>query len=118
LSQIVSAPPIFRTAWEFVKKWVDPGTLSKISVLSPSESRQVLLAYIEPSSLPEQYGGTLKWKWGDMPNLDILARKITCGLYGNGQEQFVKGHMIMLGDTIEVLGTVEGERRKIVVEFL
>ncbi|KAE8334516.1 hypothetical protein BDV24DRAFT_170107 [Aspergillus arachidicola] len=118
LNKILGAPPIFRTAWEIVKNWVDPGTLSKISILSPSESRQTLLNYIEPSSLPEQYGGTLNWKWGDMPNLDDAGRSLTPSLYqnnGSGHDQFIKGPMIFKQDAIEGLGTIEGKKRRVVI---
>ncbi|KAE8391586.1 CRAL-TRIO domain-containing protein [Aspergillus alliaceus] len=115
---ILGAPPLFRTAWQIIKNWVDPGTLSKISVLSPSESRRELLAYIEPSSLPEQYGGTLNWKWGDMPNLDDHGRSLAPSLYqgdASGSDYFIKGPVIFKDGAIEGLGSAEGKIRKIVI---
>ncbi|RHZ62480.1 SEC14 family lipid-binding protein [Aspergillus thermomutatus] len=115
---IIGAPPVLRTAWGFIKQWVDPETFSKIFILSPAEVPRTLLEYMPASSLPQQYGGTLKWEWGDMPDLDESARKLAPGLYqrvGDGCAEYVKGPVIWSGDSIQVLGTIAGKKREIII---
>lgn len=72
---------------------------------------------MDPSSIPKQYGGDLDWKWGDMPNLDEEARQVVGALEtpaaeGETKPSFIKGPVLFNGDTIEVLGKVNGESRK------
>lgn len=71
---IVNAPPFFGTVWGWIKKWFDPVTTAKITVLpgnlSKDELRQKLEAYIAPENLPKQYGGELEWEYGNYPLVD------------------------------------------------
>lgn len=71
---------------------------------------------MEPSSIPSQYGGTLDFKWGDLPVLDDAARELAGGILspaGEGEKpQYLKGPMRYLGDRIEVLGTDQGKPRR------
>lgn len=98
-----------------LKKWFDPPTLLKINILSPSEMTATLLTHIAPENLPEEYGGSLKWKWGDMPNLDGPAMTIAGALYNrkeNGKMEFPQGPLLIEGDNIQLLGTVDGKERR------
>lgn len=63
---IVGAPGFFSTVWEWVKRWFDPITVSKIFVLSPQEVKPTLEAYIEPCNIPKKYGGELDFSFGQL----------------------------------------------------
>lgn len=68
---------------------------------------------MEPDSIPSQYGGTLDFEWGDMPNLDEPARKLAGAIERTEQEGgYLKGPMRFLGDHIEVLGSDQGQPRR------
>ncbi|KAL2220143.1 putative phosphatidylinositol transporter [Thermoascus aurantiacus ATCC 26904] len=114
---IIGAPSFFPTVWGWIKRWFDPVTTSKIFILSPSEVLPTLTAFMDPSSIPKQYGGELDWEWGDMPNLDEPARQLAGGLEippkpGEKKPGFVKGPVLFKGDHIEVLGTEGGKNRR------
>lgn len=63
---IVGAPGFFATVWEWVKRWFDPVTVSKIFVLSPHEVKPTLEAYVDPRNLPRKYGGELDFGFGQL----------------------------------------------------
>ncbi|CAG8035959.1 unnamed protein product [Penicillium nalgiovense] len=112
---VVSAPPYFVKAWEIIKKWFDPASVSKILILSPSESKTILSAYIDLPNLPKEYGGMLSWEWGEMLNLEEPARDIASGIYfrdQNGDQQFLKGPVTFSGGSVHRWGTVDGELRR------
>ncbi|RAH73064.1 SEC14 family lipid-binding protein [Aspergillus aculeatinus CBS 121060] len=114
---IIGAPSFFPTVWGWIKRWFDPVTTSKIFILSTAEVKPTLTNFMDPSSIPKQYGGDLDWKWGDMPNLDGEARQVVGALEtpaaeGETKPSFIKGPVLFNGDTIEVLGKVNGESRK------
>jgi len=71
---IVNAPSFFGTVWGWIKKWFDPVTTAKITVvsggLSKDELRQKLEACIAPENIPKRYGGLLDWEFGDAPDMD------------------------------------------------
>lgn len=71
---IVNAPPFFGTVWGWIKKWFDPVTTAKITILpgnlSKDELRARLETYIAPENLPKEYGGELEWEYGDSPLVD------------------------------------------------
>lgn len=128
--QIIGAPSFFPTVWNWVKRWFDPVTTSKIFILSASEVKPTLMSFMDPSSFPKRYGGELDWKWGDMPNMDEPTRAVACALErigekGDGDEKndsgeggFVKGPVAWYGDHVDIYGSIEGEsrRRTIAVE--
>lgn len=93
-------------------------TTSKIFILSATEVKPTLLSFMDPSSIPKQYGGDLEWQWGDMPNLDDPAREAIGGVEkpedGSG---YLKGPMIFHGEKgeIEMLGREKGEPRRFVI---
>ncbi|KAJ5168040.1 uncharacterized protein N7482_003634 [Penicillium canariense] len=112
---IIGASSFFITIWDIVKKWFDPPTLLKIHILSPSETTATLLAHIAPEDLPKQYGGTLQWEWGNMPNLDAPAMAIAGGLYSqkeNGEREYLQGPLRVTDDAIQLLGTIDGKERR------
>lgn len=119
--QIVGAPSTLRAAWRLVKQWLDPETLSKISILSPADmQQQQLLKYMPLTSIPREYGGTLDWKWGDKPLLDEPARELAGGLYthhknAGGIGDFIEGPIIYSEGAIEVVGTVQRRRREDII---
>ncbi|KAI7977031.1 hypothetical protein EIK77_002541 [Talaromyces pinophilus] len=72
---------------------------------------------MEPSSIPSQYGGTLDFKWGDLPNMDDAARALAGGLESppateGGKPVFLKGPVRFFSDHMEVLGTDQGKPRR------
>jgi hypothetical protein len=110
---IIGAPSFFPTVWNWIKRWFDPVTVSKIFILSSAEVQSTLETFMEPESIPSQYGGTLDFEWGDMPNLDEPARKLAGAIEKTEQEGgYLKGPMRYLGDHIEVLGTDQGQPRR------
>ncbi|BDD59623.1 hypothetical protein MAP00_004819 [Monascus purpureus] len=114
---IIGAPSFFPTVWGWIKRWFDPVTTSKIFILSASEVTPTLTSFMDPSSIPKQYGGELDWKWGDMPNLDEPARELvgaleTAPAEGETKPGFIKGPVLFKGKEIEVLGTVDGKSRR------
>jgi CRAL/TRIO domain len=115
--KIIGAPSFFPTVWNWIKRWFDPVTVSKIFILSASEVKPTLETFMEPSSIPSQYGGTLDFQWGDLPNLDDAARELAGGILSppateGGKLQYLKGPMRFLGDRIDVLGTDQGKPRR------
>jgi hypothetical protein len=56
---IVNANSIFTTLWAIIKKWVNPVTLAKVRLLSPSDTLEGLQESIDISQIPEHYGGHL-----------------------------------------------------------
>ncbi|KAJ5995070.1 hypothetical protein N7481_002047 [Penicillium waksmanii] len=114
---IIGAPAFFPTVWGWIKRWFDPVTTSKIFILSAAEVKPTLTAFMEPSSIPKQYGGELEWKWGEMPHLDEPAQELLKGLEqepaeGNTRRGLLKGPVLFKGDVVEVLGTEDGKDRR------
>ncbi|KAJ5649614.1 uncharacterized protein N7484_003337 [Penicillium longicatenatum] len=112
---IVGAPGFFPTVWGWIKRWFDPGTTSKIFILSAAEVQPTLASFMDPASIPKQYGGELEWQWGDMPNLDEPASALLQGAQVQGEgdkKSLLKGPMLFKGDQIEVVGTENGKDRR------
>ncbi|SCV69130.1 BQ2448_2150 [Microbotryum intermedium] len=85
---IIGAPSIWSAVYGIAKNWFDEGTTSKFRVLSASEVFTGLSQTIDPKSIPEAYGGELKWHWDrnqGAPVLDQDARD----LLGLGPDEFV-----------------------------
>jgi hypothetical protein len=80
MEQIIGAPSFFPTVWSWIKRWFDPVTVSKIFILSASEVYPTLSSFMEPSSIPRQYGGELDFEFGDFPILDEAARTLVGGI--------------------------------------
>jgi hypothetical protein len=80
MEQIIGAPSFFPTVWSWIKRWFDPVTVSKIFILSASEVYPTLSSFMEPSSIPRQYGGELDFEFGDFPILDEAARSLVGGI--------------------------------------
>ncbi|CRL25714.1 Cellular retinaldehyde binding/alpha-tocopherol transport [Penicillium camemberti] len=117
---IIGAPSFFPTVWGWIKRWFDPGTTSKIFILSAAEVEPTLTSFMEPSSIPKSYGGQLDWSWGDMPNLDDPSRELLRGIEqpladGQTRKDILKGPVLFNGDHLQVLGTVDGKERREVV---
>lgn len=75
--QIVGAPAFFPTVWEWIKRWFDPITVSKIFILSEAQAFKTLSSFIDPENIPEKYGGKLSFTFGGGPVLDPrLASRI------------------------------------------
>jgi hypothetical protein len=115
--KIIGAPAFFPTVWGWIKRWFDPVTTSKIFILSAAEVKPTLTSFMDPSSIPKQYGGELDWQWGDMPNLDEPARELVGALEtppaeGETKPSFTKGPVLFKGDHVEILGKVNGKSRQ------
>ncbi|KAK6814646.1 hypothetical protein RU639_009550 [Aspergillus parasiticus] len=112
---IVGAPPSFVTVWGVIKKWFDPGSISKILILPHSETEMTLSTYIDPQNLPKQYGGLLSWEWGKPPNLEPAMQDIASGIYvrdQTGDQSFLKGPVTFSDGSVHAWGTVNGELRR------
>lgn len=106
--------------WNWIKKWFDPITVSKIFILSQSSMKSTLEQYIEPENIPKKYGGRLDWDWGDLP---ILDRDIQSALHWEnpskgpqGQNAFPSGPVRWQtnekGEMVAIaVGTVHGKQR-------
>lgn len=55
---IINAPSLFTWVWYGIKRFLDEVTVSKISILSPTEYREKLKEQIPLENLPVEYGGT------------------------------------------------------------
>ncbi|KAF7295766.1 CRAL-TRIO domain-containing protein [Mycena chlorophos] len=126
LSQIylLGTPSFFPTVWGWIKRWFDPGTTSKIHILSQAEMGPTLRAMMRPEDLPKKYGGELEWEYGMYPSLDTELGKVVPGLKmgdGKGKDgEWVKGPLRWVaeeGDKPKVVakGFVGGKQRDEVV---
>ncbi|EFR00991.1 CRAL/TRIO domain-containing protein [Nannizzia gypsea CBS 118893] len=128
---IIGAPVFFPTVWGWIKRWFDPGTTSKIFILTAAEVQQTLSAFMDEENIPKRYGGKLDWDFGDMPNLDEDARAQIGSLERVGQyadqpedsegaakdtatrkANFVKGPIVIHDDKIDIYGSVKGGNRR------
>ena len=115
---VIGAPSFFPTVWGWIKRWFDPITTSKIFILSAAEMKGTLESFIEPENIPTKYGGTLDFKWGDLPKFDHKAMdEVTT--WRNGYTDFPEGPMFWhdKGDHIELeaVGSVDGKQRNEIV---
>lgn len=60
---VINAPWGFLTIWNVIKRWLDPVTVDKITILG-SSYQPVLLAQIPEENLPAQFGGTCRCPGG------------------------------------------------------
>ncbi|KAF8468232.1 CRAL-TRIO domain-containing protein [Kalaharituber pfeilii] len=71
---IINAPSFFPTVWGWIKKWFDPVTTSKITILAGSLSKeelgQKLAEFVDKSDLPKRFGGEFDWDYGMAPKVD------------------------------------------------
>ncbi|EZF29842.1 hypothetical protein H109_06579 [Trichophyton interdigitale MR816] len=132
---IIGAPVFFPTVWGWIKRWFDPGTTSKIFILTAAEVQKTLSSFMDEENIPKRYGGKLDWDFGDMPNLDDEARALVgsmerVGPYANQpadsegaaaaaaadaatrKANFVKGPVVIHDDKIDIYGSVKGETRR------
>lgn len=95
---IVGSPNFFSTIWAWINRWFDPGTVSKIFILSyvvrllshlracadspparldsADEVKPTLMKYIDEENIPKRYGGTLNWDYGDPVSLDADSQQL------------------------------------------
>jgi hypothetical protein len=92
---------------------------SKIFILSKQEIYPTLSKYIDPEHIPEQYGGKLKYKFGDLPNMDPAMSKIlqwTAPNKRNGSDTIPEGPIRLKntdsGQRVAIaVGTENGKQR-------
>lgn len=60
---LINAPWGFSTVWSIVKRWLDPVTVSKISILGSSYQPE-LLKQIPKENLPSKFGGECRCEGG------------------------------------------------------
>jgi hypothetical protein len=60
---MLNAPWGFSTVWSIIKRWLDPVTVSKISILG-SSYQSALLEQIPAENLPSKFGGKCQCKGG------------------------------------------------------
>jgi hypothetical protein len=113
---IIGAPAFFPTVWGWIKKWFDPITTSKIFIISHSDVKKTLEAFIDPANIPVKYGGQLNFHFGDMPVLDPAYKGVL--EFENEIKDFPHGPMFWVhdknGKEMEALavGTVDEKERK------
>ncbi|KAI0408302.1 CRAL/TRIO domain protein [Xylaria palmicola] len=69
---VLNAPPYFSKIWAFLKGWIDPGTATKLVIVSPADVLPTLLEIIDIESIPERYGGKSTADNGMVPPVDGL----------------------------------------------
>lgn len=102
------------TVWSFISQWFDANTRSKISILSNDKEATYrrLTELIAPEHIPTDYGGTLDWNFGDLPNLDPA---LVDG-YGLDSAKWPIGPIKLEGDDVVALGTLaDGKPRREVI---
>lgn len=113
--------------WNWVKKWFDPITVSKIFILSSTEAKATLEKYIDPENIPKKYGGRLDWSWGDLPYIEpALNNALTWknparGSHGNHGFPAGPVRWIATADgSMEAIavGSMRGQRRREVIATL
>jgi hypothetical protein len=108
---IVGAPAFFPTVWNYLKYWFDPGTVAKIFVFSPSQVQSTLADHVDLCHLPSQFGGTLDWKFGDLPDLDPeIVKVIGRGTIPKGPLQWRCSEDGAMWHA-HAVGTIEGKQR-------
>ena len=60
---MINSPWGFSTVWSVIKRWLDPVTVEKISILG-SNYQSTLLAQIPAENLPSQFGGECRCHGG------------------------------------------------------
>lgn len=72
---IINAPKIFTIIWSFVKRIIDPRTVSKIDVVGTNYLPK-LLVYVDAENLPVQFGGldTTPWPGVEPGPWDIYVK--------------------------------------------
>ncbi|KAL8760858.1 MAG: hypothetical protein Q9184_002968 [Pyrenodesmia sp. 2 TL-2023] len=114
---IIGAPSFFPTVWGWIKKWFDPITTSKIFILSQEEVLPTLSAFMDVSSIPQKYGGSLDFECGMMPSIDPQIRKCLDlpnpkleELFLTGPTRWVDGSE---GDMVALsVGSIDGKPHK------
>lgn len=112
--QVIGAPPYVETVWSFISQWFDANTRAKISILSNDKEATYkrLTELIDPENIPEDYGGTMKWNFGDLPNLDPAISQS----YGLDNAKWPIGPIKLEGDDVVALGTyADGKPRREVI---
>lgn len=80
--------------------------------------KNTLESFIDPENIPQKYGGTLDFKWGDLPKFDHKAMdEVTT--WKNGYTDFPEGPMYWhdRGDRValEAVGSIDGKARHEIV---
>lgn len=109
MCQIIGAPSFFPTVWGWVKRWFDPVTVSKIFILGKHEMKATLENFIDPKDFPEQYGGKLKWDFGDLPHMDVDALR---AVEKDGHKGWVSGPCLWLEHERVIVGSDKGKLRR------
>jgi CRAL/TRIO domain len=108
-AQIIGAPAFFPTVWGWIKRWFDPVTVSKIFILGKHEMKATLENFIDPKDFPEQYGGKLKWNFGDLPHMDEDALR---AVEKDGHKGWVPGPCLWLEHERVIVGSEKGKLRR------
>ncbi|KAI5458849.1 CRAL-TRIO domain-containing protein [Mariannaea sp. PMI_226] len=76
---VVNAPSYFGMIWNFVRKWIDPRTASKVQIVFPAQVLSTLLSTIDVAHIPLQYGGEHCIQYGMPPKVDNeILQSIVC----------------------------------------
>ncbi|KAI9815750.1 MAG: hypothetical protein M1827_002146 [Pycnora praestabilis] len=118
---IIGAPSFFPTVWGWIKRWFDPITVSKIFILAHHEVKPTLLSYIDLENIPRQYGGTLDFKFGDLPNIEPAVQNILD--WSTPEHTFPLGPVKWIHDekddrTAVAVGSMDGKERRMLVASL
>ncbi|KJZ72261.1 hypothetical protein HIM_08302 [Hirsutella minnesotensis 3608] len=89
---IIGAPSFFSTVWNWVKRWFDPITVSKIFILNPEDVKPTLESFIDLRNIPKKYGGELDFAFGQPPVPDPNWEGVI--QWEDGFKQFPEGPML------------------------
>jgi hypothetical protein len=113
---IIGAPSYFPTVWNFITKWFDPTTTSKIHVLPTADVLSTLEKYIDKENIPVRFGGDHQWSFGQTPSLDEEFRPFV----GDLMDKWTPGPLRFLpseaGFEVLAVGTADnGQKRRDVI---
>ncbi|KAJ7127584.1 CRAL-TRIO domain-containing protein [Mycena crocata] len=116
---ILGAPSFFPTVWNWIKRWFDPVTTSKIFILAEADMKQTLTRFVRPADLPKKYGGELEWEYGMAPSVDSEVLTALTGFEG-GASAWPRGPLRCVaqpgaGAKVVARGTAAGKKRDEVV---
>lgn len=83
--------------------------MSKIFILGKHEMKATLENFIDRKDFPEQYGGTLKWDFGDLPHMDDDALR---AVEKDGHKGWVPGPCMWLEHERVIVGSEKGKLRR------
>jgi len=106
---VVWAPSFFPMVWGWIKRWFDPDMVAKMHILSRSEARGSLEAFVDLDDIPKLYGGNLDWEYPSPPSMDAAVK---AHVESDGFPGWTEGPCRWMGGRRIPVGTVKGIARR------